>query len=115
MFKWFDTTEVDNFTTSLVNEFMQRVPRDSLEKEVRGAQARQKDAVDALLNRVARFASGRRLNVFKRARLANSLKWALQEAGYNREMVEELALAVAKKVTTTRYVGQAGTAGNKKS
>ena len=112
--KWFDTAEVDAFAASLASEFSQRIPKDNLQQVVRGAQARLRVATDELLNRVARFASGRRLNIYKRARLANSLKWTLHEAGYEKSMVDDLTLEVAKKVSTTKYVDQATGIGNKK-
>lgn len=113
LFKWFDTSEVDAFATSLANELMQRLPKENLGQGVRGAQARTKEATDALLQRVQRFAAGRKLNVFKRARLANSLKWSLHEAGYDKSFVDDLTLEVAKTVSTTKYVAQKGGPGNK--
>jgi len=106
LFKWLDTSEVDALATSLVSEFTQRVPSNSGESAVRGANSRRKDAIETLLNRVGKFAAGHQLNLYKRARLANSLKWSLQEAGYEKAMVDDLALAVAKKVSITRYSGQ---------
>lgn len=102
LLKWFDTSEVDAFAESLAGEFIQRVPKDS---EMRGARGRAKEANTALLARVERFARGHKLNLFKRARLANSLKWQLQEAGYDKDTVDALTLDVAKAASLTRYVG----------
>lgn len=110
-FSWFDTSEVDAFATSLANEFIQRLPPDSLTRGTRGAQGRFKDAVGGMLVRVGNFASGRQLNIFKRARLANSLKWKLHEAGYEKDLIDELTLDVAKKVSTTKYDKGRSTAG----
>jgi hypothetical protein len=113
VFSWFDTSEVDAFATSLVNEFMQRLPRESLGPSVRGAQSRLREATEGLLKRVERFASGRRLNLFKRARLANTLKWQLHEAGYDKAMVDELTLDVAKRVSLAKRAAKQNTVGNK--
>ncbi len=102
LLSWFDTSEVDAFAESLAGEFTQRMPK---EGEVRGASGRAKEATATLLARVERFARGHKLNLFKRARLANSLKWKLQEAGYDRSTVDALTLDVAKIASLTRYVG----------
>lgn len=101
LLNWFDTSEVDAFTESLVGEFVQRVPK---EGDVRGARGRAKEASATLLARVERFARGHKLNLYKRARLANTLKWQLQEAGYDKGTVDALALDVAKVASLTRYV-----------
>lgn len=112
--KWFDTTEVEAFAASLTNEFIERVPPDSLMQAARGSKARLAESTDLLLKRVGNFASGRRLNILKRARLANSLKWRLHEAGYEKSLIDDLTLSVARKVATTKYsvptrgIGDAG-------
>jgi hypothetical protein len=100
---WFDTSEVDAFATSLANEFIQRSPPQQAAPAARGAQSRMREAASAMLVRVGNFASGRQLNIFKRARLANSLKWRLHEAGYDKNLVDDLTLDVAKKVSTTKH------------
>lgn len=104
MFKWFDTSEVNALAVSLASEFMQRVPQSG--GPVRGAQGRTKEATAAILARVQRFARTNKLNLFKRARLANSLKWQLHEAGYDKELVDALTLDVAKIASVTKYVGK---------
>ena len=101
--RWFDTSEVEAFAASLASEFIERAPPESSMQTVRGAKARLTESTDLMLRRVANFASGRRLNILKRARLANSLKWRLHEAGYEKSLIDELTLDVARKVATTKY------------
>jgi hypothetical protein len=103
IFSWLDTSEVDAFATSLANEFIQRVPPESLVSGARGGAARFREAAATMLTRAGNFASGRPLNVFKRARLANSVKWKLHAAGYEKDIVDQLTLDVAKRVSTTKY------------
>jgi hypothetical protein len=98
-FKWFDTSEVDAMANSLASEFCQRAPKESLSGEARGAKGRLKEATDILMNRVEKFAGGRRLNLYKRARLANTLKWRLLDNGYEKTLVDNLTLEVAKKTS----------------
>ena len=102
-FGWFDTAEVDAFSASLVAEFLQRAPLDRA--EARGGRSRSKEARTALLSRVEGFARTHRLNLFKRARLANTVKWGMQERGYDKEAADALALDIAKTAALTRYAG----------
>lgn len=97
--KWLDSSEVEAFAASLANDFSQRAPADSLEKDVRGKERRLADAKTHLLTRVERFASSRRLGMFKRAKLGNTLRWKLNDAGYKKPLVESIVLDVVKLLT----------------
>src|SRR6516164_8570257 len=52
------------------------------------------------LQRVDREARGLELNLFKRAKLANSFKWRLLEKGVEREIVDELTQALVVRLTS---------------
>jgi len=82
MLKWFDVTEVDAFAESLVAELARRVPAQSLPMEDRKALKRVARIADVLSDQVRAFTASHRLNVFKRARLGNRVKWSLKDAGY---------------------------------
>lgn len=95
-FSWMDSSEVEALATSLASEFVQKVPSADLKQGARGIQRRLSESSDALYERVHRFSTKQPLNWFKRARLANSLKWKLQEAGYDKSLVDGLVLEVVK-------------------
>jgi KaiC/GvpD/RAD55 family RecA-like ATPase len=101
MLGWFDTREVDEFADSVVAELQQRFPPSGVDLSTRKAVDRVMKNVERLGMRVADFGRERKLNVYKKARFGNRIKWALKEAQYpqlfvdvmTQELVTQLALA----------------------
>lgn len=101
MLGWFDTREVDEFADSVVAELQQRFPPSGVDLSTRKAIDRVMKNVERLGMRVADFGRERKLNVYKKARFGNRIKWALKEAQYpqlfvdvmTQELVTQLALA----------------------
>lgn len=82
MLKWLDAKEVDEFSDWFTKELCRCYPPTGLDKDVRKSTARLKRVHRSLFVRVAAFAREHDLNVYKKARLGNRIKWALREAGY---------------------------------
>lgn len=99
---WFDTKEVDALADRLARDIVKRVPPSKIEVQGKKAAANQSKTREAILRQVRDFTSKHRLNVYKKARLANRFKWALREAGYPRELVDEMAFELATLMATTR-------------
>lgn len=99
--RWFDTKEVDEFADSVVAELQQRFPPSGVDLSTRKAIDRVMKNVERIGARVADFGRARRLNVYKKARFGNRIKWALKEAKYpdpfvdvmTQELVTQLTLA----------------------
>jgi hypothetical protein len=98
---WFNTTEVDALADRLARDLVKRSPPSTQELGKKG-EARLSKVRDAVLREAGDFASKHPLNVYKKARLANRLKWALHEAGYPKSTVDELAFELASVVATAR-------------
>ena len=104
VFSWLDTKEVDAFADSVVKELLERFPPAGVDLSSRKSVERVLRNVDKLLARVTEFTRARRLNVYKKARFGNRVKWALKEANYppqfveimTHKLVEQAALASAK-------------------
>ena len=104
MLGWFDTKEVDAFADAVVAELRSRFPPTGVEVQKKKDVQRVLKGVDRLVARVEEFARGGRLNVYKKARFGNRVKWALKEAQYpepfvealTHELVAQLALASRK-------------------
>ena len=102
-FTWFDTSEVDAFVDTTVRSLAAKLPPARLDEGAAASTkstARLEKAHDDLLRDVQGFARGRRLNVYKKGRLASRLKWALHDAGYPVDFVEALAFKVAAVVAS---------------
>jgi hypothetical protein len=104
LFDWFNTKEVDAFADSVVAELQQRFPPSGVDLSTQKAVDRVAKNVDRLMGRVGEFARSRRLNLYKKARFGNRIKWALKEARYpelfvdvmTHQLVTELAVAANK-------------------
>lgn len=101
---WFNTKEVDEFADGIVAELLRRFPPSGVDLSTQKAVERVTRNVDMLMQRVAEFARTRPLNVYKKARFGNRVKWALKEAKYppvfvdvmTHEFVTQLTLASGK-------------------
>ncbi len=82
MLKWFDCKEVDKFANWLASEIIKRYPPAGLDTDAKKAIQRFQKVHDSLITRVEAFARENALNIYKRARLGNRLKWAMRDAGY---------------------------------
>ena len=104
VFAWLDTKEVDAFADSVVKELLERFPPTGVDLSTRKSVERVLKNVDKLLGRVTEFTRSRKLNVYKKARFGNRVKWALREAKYppqfvdimTHKLVEQAALASSK-------------------
>lgn len=99
VFGWLDTKEVDAFADSVVAELLRRFPPSGVDLSTRKAVERVMKNVDALMLRVGDFARGRRLNVYKKARFGNRIKWALKEARYPELFVDVMTHELVTQVT----------------
>ena len=102
IFEWFYTSYVATLADRLARELIKRVPPASLEGSCKKVEFQQTRSRDALLHQVREFARTNRVNVFKKARLANRFKWALIEAGYPREFVDGVAFELAAVMAKTQ-------------
>ncbi|TAK51625.1 MAG: hypothetical protein EPO27_02460 [Betaproteobacteria bacterium] len=97
---WFKTNkDIDDFADSLVADLLKRFPPQDDKLPAKKAAERIRKTHGAILSRVTQFAQSTRLSLYRKARLANRVKWSLREAGYPERFVEafthELATVVA--------------------
>ena len=99
MLKWFDSSGVDQFADWLTAELIKRYPPTGLDSDAKKAAQRFQKVHDSLFQRVEGFAREHALNVYKRARLGNRVKWAMRDAGYPREFLESFTHEVVTLVS----------------
>jgi len=100
LFKWLDAREATAAGAALADDFYlqsaSKLPR------ARPGQAGQEPELQKFLQkflqRVDQAARPLKLNVFKRAKLANSFKWRLLEKGVEQQLVDELTQALVMKL-----------------
>jgi hypothetical protein len=102
LFGWFDTAEVDRFASSLVDEVLHRLPPTQIGDSGKKTRERISRMTDVLSDQVRAFALSQRLNVYKRARLGNRVKWQLKGAGYPQAFVDAFTYEVVTLLTVAR-------------
>jgi uncharacterized HAD superfamily protein len=100
--RWFSTKEVDQFANELATEFNRRFPASEAASATPQTESRLRGSKDLMMSRTQVFAERNKLNLYKRAKLANTLKWKLRELGYEQNLADTLVTEVVRIVTLIR-------------
>src|SRR5215472_9121868 len=105
LLNWFNARQATEVGTALADDFV--LQSASAGPRRKGAKPGTQDNelqrfLQKFLQRVDRDARPLQLNVFKRAKLANSFKWRLLEKGIDREIVDELTQALVLRLTAKK-------------
>lgn len=90
LFSWFDAREESRFGAALADFVAERLPPAAGLKEVKLTDKKTQEIFQKLFSQVERFKQGRRLNIYKKAKLGNALKWKLTDFGYETEFADNL-------------------------
>lgn len=90
LFKWFDAKDASQFGYSMAEFFAQRVPPESIPASEKKPLKKVAEAVSKLHVQAKSFRMDHKLNMFKKAKLANAFQWRLFDLGYDKRIVEEL-------------------------
>jgi tetratricopeptide (TPR) repeat protein len=102
LLNWLNAREATAVGTALADDFV-------LQEVKTGANEVQK-LLQRFLQRVDREARPLRLNMFKRAKLANSFKWRLLEKGVEPQVVDELTRALVLRLSKSKVAQEAASA-----
>jgi hypothetical protein len=98
MFDWFDAREATEFGVELAEFFSRRVSPQSIPAVEKKPLLRATEVIASLQGKLRRFAVDNRLNVYKKAKLANAFQWYLLDKGYDKEIIEELTKELLKSL-----------------
>ncbi len=85
---WFDTRAVVAFAEEAARDIQGALPPGETPKRVRGDKRAKR--LERVIGKVQRFVSENKLNTYKKAKLVNTLKWSLKEAGYPAEFIDDI-------------------------
>lgn len=103
--KWFKSDDVDDFAASIVADLKRRFPPEGLDPAVKKAPERMQRTYEAIFARIEAFARSADLNLYRKARLGNRVKWALSEAGYAKPFVDTFTHEVVTVITLSARQG----------
>jgi Flp pilus assembly protein TadD len=102
MFKWLSGRDATEVGTALADDFILQTASEpgarQRQKRTQGQELQQ--VLQKFLQRVDRETRPLKLNILRRATLANSFKWRLLEKGVEQHVVEELTRALVLQLTT---------------
>ena len=87
MFGWFNTQAATAFGQELATYFIEKLPPAAELNESKRASKTQY-VLDKVAARVAAFKREQAPNMFQKARLANTVRWRMADAGYDKDYVE---------------------------
>lgn len=93
-----DTTDLEQFATSLAEDLGRRFPPSSEARKDPGAVNQLKVITEGLAARAVRFHQEHRLGVYKKAKLANVFRWKLADLGYSKDFVERITREVVTRL-----------------
>jgi tetratricopeptide (TPR) repeat protein len=109
LLKWLNAGEATELGTTLADDFVAQTS--TQESSARHKKAKPEaegrrfhSAVQNVMQRVDREARPLQLNVFKRAKLANTFKWRLLEKGIGQQIADELTQALVMRLSASQPV-----------
>jgi hypothetical protein len=88
LFGTISSKQIDEFAGSLVEELLRNAPAAPDERQKKMSEKKMLSALDSVLRRAKEFTTQNKLGVYKKARLANTFKWEMQEKGFHSDFVE---------------------------
>jgi hypothetical protein len=90
MFNWFNARRATEFGEQLAVFFADRVPAASIPATDKKPLRHALEVIQKMHRQLAEFRASEKLNVYKKAKLANTFQWKLIELGYDKRIVQEL-------------------------
>jgi len=91
--KWFDATTSVAFAAEISNEIQVLIPVTG-ENIPEKRYTKQVKSLERLLTRVRTFSKQHHLNIYQKAKFANTVRWSLREAGYPKDFIESVLAMV---------------------
>lgn len=95
---WFDVTGVVAFAEEVVLEVNRLLPLVQQQDKLHAGKKEQKK-FDALMARVSTYARSNPLNVYKKAKFLNTVKWKLRDAGHEEKLIDEMVSLLAASLS----------------
>lgn len=96
---WFNASEVVAFAEEVTQEIEKLFPLDEKQAKPRNAKKEQK-RFDGLLLRVRAYTSKTPLNVYKKAKFLNTVKWKLHDIGHDETFVSDVVATLTASLNS---------------
>ena len=97
MFKFLQTRHVTEFADSISIDLQKVVPP-AKSHGLPISSGKQQLKLEKLIQRIVIFSAANRLNLYQRAKFANSLKWSMKESGYDHNFIDSILRILLPKM-----------------
>lgn len=97
MRNWFDAKEAIEFARDLAREINRLFPVTPGPRSISAKKEQKK--LDGLVLRTRAFAQAHDLNVYKKAKLLNTIKWDLRDAGQGDDLINDIIALLTPLLT----------------
>src|SRR5215813_4011991 len=97
--RWFDTEEAVAFARGIAKDVNHWFPGHGKQREKAISPKKEQAKLDGIALRTRSFAQRHKLNVYKKAKLLNTIKWELRDAGREEAFVNEIVALVTRSLT----------------
>lgn len=95
---WLDAREAIDFGRDLARDIDQLFPVTPEQRKTISSIKGQK-RLDSVLRRTRAFAQHHKLNIYKKAKLLNTLKWELRDSGHDDALIDEVVALLTPLLT----------------
>jgi hypothetical protein len=99
---WSRRKEIDAFATALAQDLASRFPPKSEARRDKGAKNQLTSITDSLYAQAAKFRNDKELGIYGKAKLGNTFRWRLKEAGYSGTFIDEVTHGLVLRLTKRR-------------
>lgn len=85
---WFNAAEAITFGQEIAGEIVRLFP--PIPNRRPNAAKKDQKKLDSLIVRTRTFAQQHKLNIYKKAKLLNTIKWKLRDAGHEEALIDEI-------------------------
>jgi hypothetical protein len=89
MFSWLDARDAQQFGKTLADFLIERIPMEESGQKSK-SMAKKQEVLDKIFLQIDIYKVNHKLNLYKKAKLANAFKWKLLDAKYQPAFVDEL-------------------------
>lgn len=90
---WFDTRDVIRFAEEIAKDIEGGVADQAVAAK-RSSNKKGEKKFDALITRVKLYAKQNPLNIYKKAKFLNTIKWKLRDGGQKEAVIEEVIVSM---------------------
>jgi hypothetical protein len=102
LFRIFKHKEIEDFAKTLADRFAKKCPPELQDETRDGAVQKREAAMTSIHSLVGDFHKRVPLGLYKRAELANSLKWEMKERGYVKTFINAVVYDMLVHLASTR-------------